>query len=382
MLLLLPRFQELNLIHLDNLNQIGDGVAKGITHGQSKFHQLDMFLWQNSNKIYIEECHALSSVIPCYAAEQMQNLQELSIKECNTMEEIFETKVINHNNISGCSSSTKVPIPRPTNIATHKLPNLKILNIHKCDCLEFIFTLSTLKSLKNLKMLEISYCKAMKVIVKEEAREDTMEISQPMVFPQLKSVELDSLPNLAGFFLGVNTDFQWPLLEHVMINVCPQMRVFTASQSTAPRLKYIHTKLGKHNLECGLNFYETPTLRDQTPSLHGIRSHPTVPEKRTWSLYNLIECNYYDDERTKIFKSNELRQLQNLETIHFCANHDSPNYCVKEVFEVASEVTTNTTQTVVNIPKLREVHLLSLNSLKYIWKNNHRRILEFPNLTT
>ncbi|KAI3797185.1 hypothetical protein L1987_32439 [Smallanthus sonchifolius] len=55
-------------------------------------------------------------------------------------------------------------------------------------------------------------------------------------------------------------DFQWLLLEYVMIFKCPQMMVFTFGESIAPKLKYIHTSLGKHSLECGLNFHVTTNM--------------------------------------------------------------------------------------------------------------------------
>ncbi|KAJ0433454.1 putative leucine-rich repeat domain superfamily [Helianthus annuus] len=223
----------------------------------------------------------------------------------------------------------------------------------------------------------------MKVIVKEEVREDTSTLSNNVVFSNLKSIRLEGLPNLAGFFLGMNIEFEWPLLERVLIENCPQMMVFTCGRSTAPRLKYIKTGLGKHNLECGLNFHRgllpvAAVTRIPSPSLDCKSSSPTKIEGRTWSFHNLIQCNIDSSHKdTKIFPSNELQQLEQLETIH--AQHCNN---VEEVFEVTSEVTNNESQTNVKFPKLREVDLNWLRSLKYIWKSNQWRILEFRNLTT
>ncbi|KAF5767222.1 hypothetical protein HanXRQr2_Chr14g0621821 [Helianthus annuus] len=91
----------------------------------------------------------------------------------------------------------------------------------------------------------------MEVIVNKENGEQ-----RKVVFPHLKSLQLLNLEKLKGFFFGTN-DFQWPLLNKVIISQCPQMLVFTSGQSTAPELKCIHTHLGKHSLECGLNFHVT-----------------------------------------------------------------------------------------------------------------------------
>ncbi|KAD7476989.1 hypothetical protein E3N88_00125 [Mikania micrantha] len=99
----------------------------------------------------------------------------------------------------------------------------------------------------------------------------------------------------------------------------------------------------------------------------------------TLSLHNLIDLHVEDDEKVKcIIPSNELLQLQNLETI-------LASYCtlVEEVFGT-NEGTNSESQIFVEIPNLRLVNLWGLESLKYIWKSNHhqRRVLKFPNLTT
>ncbi|KAM0058470.1 putative P-loop containing nucleoside triphosphate hydrolase, leucine-rich repeat domain superfamily [Helianthus debilis subsp. tardiflorus] len=386
---LFPRLHHLKLHDMKNLKHIGGGVAKGTTdvgvgHGQSKVSQVDAVSWfvcQYSRTIHINGCDSLSSVIPYYAAGQTQKLQELWIVNCTSMMEVFETEEINNKNTSGCSSNTTVAAPRPTNIIVHKFPNLKILKIDECDCLENIFTFSTLESLKKIEELWVRKCGAMKVIVKEEVREDTSTLSNNVVFSNLKSIRLEGLPNLAGFFLGMNIEFEWPLLECVLIENCPQMMVFTCGRSTAPRLKYIETGLGKHNLECGLNFHRgllpVAVTRIPSPSLDCKSSSPTKLEGRTWSFHNLIQCKIdYSHKDTKIFPSNELQQLEQLETIHA---QDCNN--VEEVFEVTSEVTNNESQTNVKFPNLREVDLKSIRSLKYIWKSNQWRILEFRNLT-
>ncbi|KAI3725396.1 hypothetical protein L1987_65184 [Smallanthus sonchifolius] len=371
-----PNLDILQLEYMDNLKHIGGGIAKGtanVIHGESECSQVGDVSWslcQYSKEISISDCKALSSVIPSYTAGRMEKLQVLSIYNCTSMMEVFETK---ETNINGSSTSTTLTIPRPTNSIMHKLPNLKQLTIYDCDCLEYIFTFSTLESLRNLRTLQIINCKAMKMIVREEYGTTS---SKDVVFPRLKSIELNTLPSLEGFFLGVNTDFRWPLLEYARIRDCPQIITFTSGQSTAPKLKYVHTELGKHNPECGFNVM--PRLHETTsPSLDGISLHPTILQGRTWSFHNLIEYNLDHNYRyTKIFPSSELQHLQKLETIHAdgCQN-------VEEVFEVAMEVTSNESQTVFKFPKLREVDLEDMWNLKRIWKSNQGRILEFPNLT-
>nr|KAJ0221645.1 hypothetical protein LSAT_V11C200051550 [Lactuca sativa] len=97
---------------------------------------------------------------------------------------------------------------------------------------------------------------AMQVIVKEDG-EHTETSKSIIVFPRLKSFTLGFFTkSQKGFFLGTNK-FTWPVLEKVEIYGCPQMMNFTSSHFNAPKLKYIHTGIGKHSLECGLNFHLT-----------------------------------------------------------------------------------------------------------------------------
>ncbi|KAI3796888.1 hypothetical protein L1987_39575 [Smallanthus sonchifolius] len=368
---LFPRLDLVQLYHLDNLKRVGGGVAKGKSkaiHDQFKFSQVGAVSWslcQYFIKIEIVGCHALSSLIPSYAAAQMHKLQELRIYRCTSMVEVFETKEIDN---YGCSASNvdqgTIPLPRPKNITIHhELTNLKILKIFECNLLEYVFTFSTLESLKKLETLSIQSCKAMKVIVREENGEESSKV----VLPRLISVKLHDLPNLVGFFLGMNIDYQMPSLDYVMITECPQMMVFTPTYS---KFKYIHSWLGKHNVECGLNFHETPS--SESSSLCRATAQRTL-----LSFNNLVEMFLKDNnEPQKIVPSTELHQLQNLEKVHVnrCVN-------VEELFEVASDVTNNGSQTVVKFPKLREMELKYLSSFKYICKRSEPRILEFPNLT-
>nr|KAJ0220114.1 hypothetical protein LSAT_V11C200053000 [Lactuca sativa] len=239
---LFPLLDSLILDDLQNLKCISGGGAKGGNNeisfnstitttsflDQYRFSQGDGVSWslcQYAREISISYCHAMSSVIPYYAAGQMQKLQVLRIYSCHGMEEVFETKGINKS------------------VIMLELANLKIVTISHCDLLEHIFTLSTLESLIQLEELMIESCKAMKVIVvkaEEHGVEKTTmaSSSKVVVFPRLKRIKLIDLQELVAFFLGAN-EFQWPSLEKVEVDGCPQMKVFTACGSTDLSLKYV-----------------------------------------------------------------------------------------------------------------------------------------------
>ncbi|PWA73922.1 NB-ARC domains-containing protein [Artemisia annua] len=379
-----PHFDVLNLSTLKNFKCIGGGAENVSTdiHGQLKLSQVSWSLCQYSREISIEYCNALSSVIPWYAVGQMQKLQVLKIINCKAMTEVFETQEMN--NKSG--TDTGKSLLRLEYITMLKLPKLKILNIQGCHLLKHIFTFSTLESLTQLEELEVKDCKAMEVIVTEEKGEQTTT-SVVVDFPHLKSLTLVNLPNFVGFFLGKN-EFIWPALEKVVIVKCPQITVFTYGRSTAPKLNFINTSLGKHSVECGLNFRVTTTSHQRNNWIESnminkyqrfgyarLRSYestssyrPTTMGRLPWSYHNLIEVDMDYDPRVgqSLFSSDEVSQLQKLETVH-CARLD-----IEEIFD---------SQIVAEIRNLRELKLEWLKSLKYIWKSKQGTALKFPNLT-
>ncbi|PWA65779.1 NB-ARC domains-containing protein [Artemisia annua] len=361
-----PHLDTLRLNRLRNLKCIGggaNGISTGI-HDQLKLSQASWSLCQYAREISIIGCDALSSVIPWYAEGQMQKLQVLNIRDCKSMTEVFETQEINKSGTDAGKS-----LPRLEYITTLKLPKLKILKIQGCNLLEHIFTFSTLQSLTQLEELKVKHCKAMEVIVRKE-NEEQKTASDVVVFPHLKSLKLVNLPNFVGFFLGKN-EFTWPALEKVVISECPQITVFTYGQSTAPKLNFINTSLGKHSFECGLNFrVKTTSHQARLPSYESTSSYcPTTMERLPWSYHNLIEAdmyNYNPGGGQTLFSSDEVSQLQKLETVRCSHCRD-----IEEIFD---------SQTDAEIPNLRQVDLERLD-IKYIWKSKQGTTLKFPNLT-
>ncbi|KAJ9560200.1 hypothetical protein OSB04_005360 [Centaurea solstitialis] len=368
----------------------GQRVARDALMELYQVNDASWSLCQYCTKIVINDCEALPYVIPSYALRKMQKLENLEIRWCESLVEVFETQGFNTN---GCDTDTTnfdeesgdnddtMVAQRMKKISMPQLSNLKEFIIQDCDLLHHVFTFSTLESLTQLEKLRISSCKTMEVIVKVDNGEQATKSSKVVVFPRLKSITLYNLPNLKGFFLGKNIEFQWPLLDDVRIDGCPQMMMFTSGCSMTPKLKYIYTDLGKHSTECGLNFRVMAATLHESPftSLDTTNSCATTSERIPWSFHNLIEMviNSKKDVK-KVFPSNELLQLQKLEKILVTSCHAVE---LEEIFEALEGVDNSELQSlvVVKIPNLREMVLSYIRNLKYIHKSS--MVLEFPNLT-
>ncbi|XP_023760073.1 uncharacterized protein LOC111908478 [Lactuca sativa] len=360
-------FPRLKSIELENLQEL-----MGFYLGKNEIQ------WPSLDKVMIKNCPEMMVFAPGESTAPKRKYINTSFGIYG-MEEVLETQGMHNNNDDNCCDDGNGGIPRLNNVIM--FPNIKILQISNCGSLEHIFTFSALESLIQLKELTIADCKAMKVIVKEEYDVEQTRASKAVVFSCLKSITLCHLPELVGFFLGKN-EFWWPSLDKVTIIDCPQMMVFTPGGSTTPHLKYIHSSLGKHTLECGLNFQVTTTAYHQTPFLSLC---PATSEGMPWSFHNLIEVSLMFNDVEKIIPSNELLNLQKLEKVHV-------RHCngVEEVFEALEEGTNSSigfdelsqTTTLVKLPNLTQVELEYLDCLRYIWKTNQWTAFEFPNLTT
>ncbi|KAI3670246.1 hypothetical protein L1987_88066 [Smallanthus sonchifolius] len=230
-----PCLETLKLYSLKLLNRVDGGdtrsrsdtISSNITdtfynYDQSQSSQVIDAFWslcQYPRNISIQNCHSLSRLVPWYAVRQMKRLEYMKVENCETMMEVLESESSTINVDEGsahvCASLTHSTLKNIT-IIVPQLSNLKSVSIYKCDFLSHVFTFSALESLKQLKYLNVTRCKAIQVIVKDETR----MTSENVVFPRLETLVLDDLPSLKGFFLGVN-DFRWPLLDDVMIYDCP-----------------------------------------------------------------------------------------------------------------------------------------------------------------
>ena len=76
------------------------------------------------------------------------------------------------------------------------------LCLEKCQHLKNVFSLSIARGLVQLQKLEIDDCDDMEGCFHKEG-EDDKALNDNIMFPQLMSIELDSLPRLIGFCTGV-----------------------------------------------------------------------------------------------------------------------------------------------------------------------------------
>ncbi|KAL5756997.1 hypothetical protein ACOSQ2_021743 [Xanthoceras sorbifolium] len=123
--------------------------------------------------------------------------------------------------------------------------NLKVLKVAHCDRLLSLVAASTTKSLMRLEELSICDCQEMTEIIANEGDEMEGEI----VFSNLKSLELERLTNLTSF-CSVSYTFNFPMLEKLTMEECPNMKFFSLGVLSTPNLQEVSQDSTNYYCEC------------------------------------------------------------------------------------------------------------------------------------
>ncbi|RXH84701.1 hypothetical protein DVH24_032985 [Malus domestica] len=206
------------------------------------------------------------------------NLENLTVKDCNSMEVIFQLKGPKHeesshsveafNKLSSLQLYRLLSLTRvwETGSSQPKLTgssfgNLKSLWVYSCDQLKYLFSSSIVKLLVSIEDIEVEFCEKMEEIVAAEEETD-----ETITLPKVKSIKLARLPKLK-YFCGEAYTLKLPSLELLkVINVQNLSLLAPKPIATHPRLQVL-TELGvaewKGDLNATLrNIYDTSKDED------------------------------------------------------------------------------------------------------------------------
>ncbi|CAN6556592.1 unnamed protein product [Malus baccata var. baccata] len=152
------------------------------------------------------------------------NLENLTVSDCNSMEVIFQLRGPKHEE----SSHSIEAFNKLRSFQLHKLPsltrvwevvssqpmftgssfgNLKSLQVDCCNQLKYLFLSSIVKLLVSIEDIEVKKCEQMEEIVAAEEETDGT-----ITLPKVKSIKLQSLPKLK-YFCGEAYTLKLPSLE-------------------------------------------------------------------------------------------------------------------------------------------------------------------------
>ena len=131
------------------------------------------------------------NIFPPNMLRRLQGLEELKIEHCNSVEEVFEVRGENVDEICDKGSTqlkhlTLFNLPKLKHVWTSDpeviltFQNLCQVEVSKCETLKSLFPVSVAKSLEQLRYLEIRDCGLEEIVAMEEGLE-TVKIGRAHV---------------------------------------------------------------------------------------------------------------------------------------------------------------------------------------------------------
>ena len=187
-------------------------------------------------KLGVARCKNLMNIFPPNMLRRLQNLEILEIRDCNSVEEVFDIRGVNVDEICDTVSNklrvlTLFNLPKLKHVWSlnvqailtfQYLYNIKVSN---CKSLKSLFPVSVAKSLEQLQHLEIRNCGLEEIVAMEEG----LETVTKFVFPRLFYLCLFSLPELKCFYPGKHTS-EWPSLKYLYISKCDKVKTFASNE--------------------------------------------------------------------------------------------------------------------------------------------------------
>ncbi|KAM3754640.1 hypothetical protein ACB098_03G181300 [Castanea mollissima] len=362
--------------NLEDINIEGIDNLKKLWHN----HQLVPNSFCKIKMLHVWGCENLVNIFPSNMLKRLQNLKELKIMLCNSVEEVFEVKRENVDEICDKGSTqlrylTLINLPKLKHVwtldpeAILTFQNLRQVEVSRCESLKSLFPMSVAKSLEQLENLSINDCELMEEIV---PLKEGLESTTKFVFPRITSLSLQFLPELKCFYQGKHT-LEWPSLKSLEIQKCDKVKIGASNELSFPDLMGFHP-----DADSLLLFNDKVAFSN----LEDIYIDRIDSLKKLWHNHQLVPNSFYKIKslhvgRCKnlmnIFPPNMLRRLQNLEELDI-------EYCnsVKEVFEVREENVDEICDKV--CIQLRYLALNKLPKLKHVWTMDPEAILTFQNL--
>jgi len=176
------------------------------------YEQQNGFL-QRLESVQVNNCGDVRAPFPAKLLPDLKNLRKVEIKDCKSLEEVFELGELPD---EGSSEEKELPLLSSlTLLELRELPELKCiwkgptrhvslqnlirLELMSLDKLTFIFTPSLAQSLPKLETLEIKTCGELKHIIREEDGEREIIPESPR-FPELKTLYISHCGKLEYVF--------------------------------------------------------------------------------------------------------------------------------------------------------------------------------------
>jgi uncharacterized pyridoxamine 5'-phosphate oxidase family protein len=173
------------------------------------YGKLEHNVFRSLKYLVVHQCEFLSEVLfQPNLLEVLMNLEELDIKDCNSLEAVFDLRdefakeilVKNSTQLKKLKLSNLPKLKHVWMKDTHntmRFQNLSEVSVEECRSLISIFPLSLARDLILLQDLLVSNSGIEQIVTKEEGTDEIVKF----VFSHLTSIKLTHLPKLKAFFV-------------------------------------------------------------------------------------------------------------------------------------------------------------------------------------
>ncbi|CAK7340829.1 unnamed protein product [Dovyalis caffra] len=205
------------------IQQLSKEALKEVWHGEVLGE-----IFCDLKSLMVEDCASFLSAISSNLLLSLNNLEELDVRNCESLEEVFNLEGLNSDQghvglLSKLERFQLIDLLKLRNVWNERLHRifdfrgLKLLKVHNCRSLKNIFTPSIAAVLVQLQELEVKWCPMIEEIITKGLEEEVK--TEKIIFPQLNSIILESLPNLTSFYCGRGV-VECPSLKIVCIVDC------------------------------------------------------------------------------------------------------------------------------------------------------------------
>ncbi|KAF3447929.1 hypothetical protein FNV43_RR08636 [Rhamnella rubrinervis] len=174
----------------------------------------------------VQSCSSLKHILVPGILERLQNLEELIVMDCESVEAVFEVE----GKSGGDYNQSEIFI----------FQNLTEVIIWDCKSLKNVFPAPVAKHLEKLEKFRINNCEVLEQIVAEEEVGLQTIITPKFVFPRLMILSLALLPQLRSFYPGKHTSM-WPSLKELIFD-CDKIEILAEEYSSFQQQQHEHAK--------------------------------------------------------------------------------------------------------------------------------------------
>ncbi|KAL4637752.1 hypothetical protein ACB092_03G098800 [Castanea dentata] len=308
-----------------------------------KCNILKMF---GSNESSMQETNGLGHYAnlieqPLFFVEEVAfpNLEELKIKGMDSMKMIWSNQLISDcfgkletMTISGCPNLTNIVPPN----MLRTLRNLKKLNIYDCNSLEEVFEIQGTNNVEESRDIAAAELISLRLRNLEKVKHVwSMDPQGIITFAKLRTIEISGCSCLKSVF-PTSVAKALSQLEALKIKDCAMMEEIVAKEEgTETTTLFVFLKLTT------LRLYNLPELKSLYPEMN-------ISEWPSLETLDIQKCNIL-----KMFGSNESSMQETNGLGHYANLIERPLFFVEEVA----------------FPNLEELEIEGMDSMKMIWSN-------------